>query len=62
MSSLEQGDKDNISSWTLRVNQSDFHAILPYHFIMDRDCRLVQIGSSLALVFTLLGFINLQKV
>lgn len=52
-------EKENIASWTLRVNQTDFHVILPYHFIIDRDCRLIQVGSSLAQVpKTLLGSIS----
>ncbi|CAD5216121.1 unnamed protein product [Bursaphelenchus xylophilus] len=33
--------------WTMRISQKDFCALQPYHFVMDRDCRLVQIGNEL---------------
>lgn len=46
--SVSSLDNQALSSWTLRLNLSDFQSILPYHFIMDKECRLVQIGSALA--------------
>ncbi|CAD5211700.1 unnamed protein product [Bursaphelenchus okinawaensis] len=36
-----------INQWTMRISQKDFCTLQPYHFIMDRDCRLVQIGNEL---------------
>jgi hypothetical protein len=31
----------------LRLNHADFATALPYHFIVDQDCRLIQVGKEL---------------
>ncbi|CAD5223129.1 unnamed protein product [Bursaphelenchus okinawaensis] len=38
---------DNTSDWQIMVNSFDFMEMMPYHFIVDRDCKLVQVGSRL---------------
>ncbi|CAD5209304.1 unnamed protein product [Bursaphelenchus okinawaensis] len=36
------------TDWDLKITQTDFVNLLPYHFVMDRDCKLLQIGKALA--------------
>ncbi|CAD5214637.1 unnamed protein product [Bursaphelenchus xylophilus] len=38
---------DNTGEWQLHVNHDDFQHLMPYHFVVDRDCKLVQVGSRL---------------
>ncbi len=33
--------------WKLRIGKADFASLLPYHFVVDRDCRLIQFGNAL---------------
>uniref|UniRef100_A0A915EG51 guanylate cyclase n=1 Tax=Ditylenchus dipsaci TaxID=166011 RepID=A0A915EG51_9BILA len=35
------------SDWKLRVGKADFATLLPYHVVMDRECRLLEFGKSL---------------
>uniref|UniRef100_A0AC34FFF7 Guanylate cyclase n=1 Tax=Panagrolaimus sp. ES5 TaxID=591445 RepID=A0AC34FFF7_9BILA len=37
----------DLDSGVLRVNQEDFCAAFPYHIIVDRECRVVQVGKDL---------------
>uniref|UniRef100_A0A0K0FYJ9 guanylate cyclase n=1 Tax=Strongyloides venezuelensis TaxID=75913 RepID=A0A0K0FYJ9_STRVS len=39
--------KFNLDNSVLRVSHNDFLAAFPYHFIVDRDCKLVQAGKDL---------------
>ncbi|CAD5232583.1 unnamed protein product [Bursaphelenchus xylophilus] len=38
---------DNTVDWQLMVSPDDFVDMMPYHFVVDRDCKLVQVGSRL---------------
>ncbi|KAI1727011.1 heme NO binding associated domain-containing protein [Ditylenchus destructor] len=38
---------DNKADWQLRIGRADFATLLPYHVVMDRDCRLLEFGKSL---------------
>uniref|UniRef100_A0A0K0E3P7 guanylate cyclase n=2 Tax=Strongyloides stercoralis TaxID=6248 RepID=A0A0K0E3P7_STRER len=39
--------KFSLENCTLRVSHNDFLTSFPYHFIVDRDCKLVQAGKDL---------------
>ncbi|CEF68837.1 Adenylyl cyclase class-3/4/guanylyl cyclase domain and Heme-NO binding domain and Haem NO binding associated domain and NO signalling/Golgi transport ligand-binding domain-containing protein [Strongyloides ratti] len=39
--------KFNLENCILRVSHNDFLTAFPYHFIVDRDCKLVQAGKDL---------------
>lgn len=36
-----------LESGELRVTQADFCSAFPYHIIVDRDCKVVQVGKDL---------------
>uniref|UniRef100_A0A914MGV4 guanylate cyclase n=3 Tax=Meloidogyne incognita group TaxID=654580 RepID=A0A914MGV4_MELIC len=38
---------DSFSDWELRIGKADYAGLLPYHIVVDRDCRLVQFGKAL---------------
>ncbi|KAL3078238.1 hypothetical protein niasHS_012125 [Heterodera schachtii] len=46
-SSLSLIDQNLYEGWDLRINKADMAALLPYHIVMDRDCRLVEFGKAL---------------
>uniref|UniRef100_A0A914Y2G8 guanylate cyclase n=1 Tax=Panagrolaimus superbus TaxID=310955 RepID=A0A914Y2G8_9BILA len=37
----------DLDSGVLRVNQEDFCLAFPYHIIVDRECKVVQVGKDL---------------
>jgi hypothetical protein len=46
LSAIPQGFDPSIE-WSLKVNTLDFGSIMPYHMIIDQECKLVHAGSGL---------------
>jgi hypothetical protein len=45
-----QSSFDPSTEWTLKINTTDFGNTMPYHLIVDQECKLVNFGSGLKLV------------
>jgi hypothetical protein len=38
---------DPSTEWSLKLNNIDFGQVMPYHVVVDQECRLVQTGNKL---------------
>ncbi|KAI6174594.1 hypothetical protein M3Y97_01007800 [Aphelenchoides bicaudatus] len=47
IATMAQGSFEPSTEWSLKVNNVDFAQIMPYHVIVDQECKLVQVGNKL---------------